>query len=257
MQFVSAFGPPEFWLLAFVIALAAGVVKGVVGFAMPLILLSGLSSFLAPDVALACVIVPAVLANAWQALRQGAGAAVGSIRRFRVFLIAGAIFVMLSAQLVAVLPNAALLLIIGVPLTAYAGTTLLGRPVRLPAQPGAVLEAGAGAATGFIGGISGVWSPITVAMLTAMDIDKRTNVRVQGVIYGLAALALAVAHLASGVLNARTLPLSLALVPPALLGIWIGFSIQDRIDPRLFRRLTLLVLLVAGLNLIRRAMMTL
>jgi len=257
METLAAFGPPELWLLAYAIALGAGVVKGVVGFAMPLILLSGLSSFVAPELALACLIVPTLLTNAWQALRQGPAAAVTSVKRFRLFLLVGGAMLVFSAQLVPVLPAAALLLIIAVPLVAYAGATLAGRPLRLPPKPGRALEAGLGGAAGFIGGLSGVWGPITVAMLTAMETEKREQVRVQGVIYGLGALALAGAHLMSGVLNAQTLPLSLALVPPALLGIWTGFQIQDRIDQAVFKRLTLWILLIAGLNLLRRGLMSL
>ncbi|MEI4260907.1 sulfite exporter TauE/SafE family protein [Roseovarius sp. D0-M9] len=256
MEIFAALGPPELWLLAYVIALGAGVIKGVVGFAMPLILLSGLSSFVAPDLALACLIVPTLLTNAWQALRQGPAEALASLKRFRLFLIVGGAMLLLSAQLVPVLPASVLLLIISVPLVAYAGATLAGRPLRLPPRPGRAVEAGMGGAAGFIGGLSGVWGPITVAMLTAMETEKREQVRVQGVMYGLGALALAGAHLASGVLNAQTLPLSLALVPPALLGIWTGFQIQDRIDQALFKRLTLWILLIAGLNLLRRAIVS-
>ncbi|SEK43572.1 hypothetical protein SAMN05421666_1434 [Roseovarius nanhaiticus] len=257
MDIFAPLGPPELWIFAYVIALAAGIIKGVVGFAMPLILLSGLSSFVAPDLALACLIVPTLLTNAWQALRQGPRAALHSLKRFKLFLVCGGAVLLLSAQLVPVLPASVLLLIIAVPLLAYAGTSLAGRPLRLPPRPGRGVEAGMGAAAGFIGGLSGVWGPITVAMLTAMETEKREQVRIQGVMYGLGALALAAAHVTSGVLNAQTLPLSLALVPPALLGIWTGFQIQDRIDQALFKRLTLWILLLAGLNLLRRGIIAL
>lgn len=79
--------------------------------------------------------------------------------------------------------------------------------------------------------------------------------RAQGVIYGLGAVALAGAHAQTGVLRAETLPLSLAILPCALFGVWFGFKLQDRIDQKTFRTATLWVLLVAGLNLVRRAMM--
>jgi uncharacterized membrane protein YfcA len=79
--------------------------------------------------------------------------------------------------------------------------------------------------------------------------------RIQGVIYGLGAIALTVAHLWSGVLSAQTVPFSLAMVLPAVLGMWIGGRIFDRIDQKMFHRATLVVLLIAGLNLIRRAAM--
>jgi hypothetical protein len=36
--------------------------------------------------------------------------------------------------------------------------------------------------------------------------------------------------------------------------MWLGGRVMDRIDQAVFRRATLLVLLLAGLNLIRRAL---
>jgi hypothetical protein len=77
--------------------------------------------------------------------------------------------------------------------------------------------------------------------------------RIQGLIYGLGAVALA--HLGSGVLGSETLPLSLVLILPAAIGMWLGGRWQDRIDQNVFRKLTLIVLLLAGLNLLLRALM--
>ncbi|MEQ9261144.1 MAG: sulfite exporter TauE/SafE family protein [Roseovarius sp.] len=237
---------------AFAVALVAGLVKGVVGFAMPMVLISGLSTVVPPETALAWLILPTVVTNGWQALRQGALAAWASLRRFRVFLLVGLVFLLLSAQAVRLLPGTVMLMIIGAPITLYALASLLGRPPRLPSEPGPRLEAAVGVVAGFFGGISGVWGPPTVALLTAMDVEKREQMRVQGVIYGLGALALVVAHWGSGVLDRATAPVSALLILPALLGLWAGFAIQDRIDQAAFRKLTLLVLLIAGLNLVRR-----
>ena len=44
------------------------------------------------------------------------------------------------------------------------------------------------------------------------------------------------------------------LIVPAMLGVQIGARLSDRIDQATFRRATLAVLLVAGLNLVRRAL---
>ncbi len=248
------------WLIlmvfAWAVALLGGVVKGVVGFAMPMVVISGLSTVMPPDVALAGLILPTLVSNGWQAFRQGVRAALGSLAKYRVFLVSGMAVLMVSAQLVRTIPEAVMLLLIGVPVMIYAGFALAGRPLRLPPNPGRRIEAGIGAVAGFFGGISGVWGPPTVAMLTALDTEKTEQMRVQGVIYGMGAVLLTGAHLASGVLNRATLPLSLALIVPALLGLWIGFSLQDRIDQRLFRRLTLAVLVLAGLNLVRRGILS-
>ena len=45
------------------------------------------------------------------------------------------------------------------------------------------------------------------------------------------------------------------IIVPAVLGTWIGFQIQDRIDQRAFRKATLAILMIAGLNLLRRGLM--
>lgn len=254
-EFWGAGLPPAMLAAAAGVSLLAGLVKGMVGFAMPMIMISILGSVMAPDLALAALILPTLLANLWQALRQGPGAACRSLRRFRVFLIAGGILLLASAQLVGVLPGAVLLLLLGVPMTAFALATLAGRGLRLGHATGPRTEAALGAIAGFFGGISGVWGPPTVAMLVARDTDKAEQIRVQGVVYAMGSVLLTAAHLGSGVLSASTLPLSLAMVPPALAGMAAGFAIQDRIDQRVFRRATLAVLLVAGLNLVRRGLL--
>ena len=67
------------------------------------------------------------------------------------------------------------------------------------------------------------------------------------------AVVLFAAHLHSGVLNRQTLIFSALLVIPAQLGQMIGTRIQDRLDQSRFRRWTLILLVLTGLNLARRA----
>ena len=245
------------WAIAFSVALCAGLVKGMVGFAMPLVMIAGLSTMMPPDLALAGLILPTLAANLWQALRQGAVAALASVAQFRVFLIAGGVVLLGSAQLVPVLPPAAMFLVIGPLVTAYALSTLTGRGLRVSRGGGARGEAAMGALAGLLGGVSGVWGPPTVALLIARGTEKTEQMRVQGVIYGLGAVLLLASHVGSGVLRRETLPLSLALLPPALVGMALGFWLQDRLDQETFRKVTLWVLMLAGLNLIRRGVMLL
>ena len=235
------------------LTLLAGVVKGVVGFAMPMIMISGMGSVVGPELALAGLILPTLVTNGMQALRQGPAAAWGSVKRFRTFLLIGLVFMLISAQLVSVMPVWLLLAMIGGPVAAFATAQLLGWKGALPGGPSRKLEIGIAAFAGFIGGLSGVWGPPVVAYLTALGTEKRAQMRIQGVIYGLGAVALTGAHVVSGVLNARSVWFSLLLIVPAVIGMWIGGTLQDRIDQTLFRKATLIVLLIVALNLLRRA----
>ena len=241
-------------MLAVLVAAIAGIVKGVVGFAMPMVFITGLSTFLSPELALAGLIVPTLFTNVFQALRQGPAAAWNSIIEFRVFLFFGLLALIVGAQLVRLLPLQTMLLVIGLPIVLFALLQLAGVEVKLSGQSFRV-AAGVGAFAGFMGGLSGIWGPPTVVYLAALGTNKNDHMRIQGVIYGLGAVALTFAHLGSGVLRSETLPFSLAMVPPALLGLWLGGRVFDRIDQVMFRRATLVVLLIAGLNLVRRATM--
>lgn len=241
-------------LPAFAIAVLAGVVKGLTGFAMPMVLISGLSLFLRPELALAGLILPTLVTNGMQALRLGRAAAWDTIVRFRLYLVALLILLLLSSQLVTVLSAQALFLVIGGPITLFAALQLAGWSPRISGRSRG-LEIGVGAFSGFVGGLSGVWGPPTVAYLSAIDLPKAAHVQAQGVIYGIGAVALLAAHVRSGVVTTETLPFSAALVVPAILGTLAGQAIQDRIDQAQFRTIIRVVLLVAGLNLIRRGLL--
>ena len=254
MQSLFSLISPTELILALSIATLAGMVKGLVGFALPMILISGLGTFLSPELALAGLILPTLVTNGMQALRQGVRAALQSVRQFRVFLGVGLVMLLASAQLVRVLSPSAMLLLIGVPITAFVLLQLAGWRFVLE-RPSGRIEATIGGVAGFIGGLSGVWGPPTVAYLTALNTEKTEQMRIQGVIYGLGAMALLGAHIGSGVIRAETLPFSAILIVPAMIGMWLGGTMQDRIDQVTFRRATLAVLLIVGLNLIRRGLL--
>ncbi|MDF0600814.1 sulfite exporter TauE/SafE family protein [Psychromarinibacter sp. C21-152] len=243
---------PVLMALAVIVTLFAGFVKGAVGFALPMIMISGLGSVLAPDVALAALIVPTVAANLYQSLRDGLGAALASVKRFRLYMAIVLVFIAGSAQLVRVIPDWVFYIALGVPVTGFALMQIVGWRLRIAPGHRRRAEIVIGAVAGFIGGLSGVWGPPTVAYLTAIEVEKKEAMRMQGVVYGAGSVVLLASHLRSGVLNAETLPLSFAMLIPTGIGMALGYWVHDRLDPVRFRRATLVVLVVAGLNLIRR-----
>ncbi len=250
--------PAEFSLIvllaASALALFAGLVKGITGFAMPMILISGMGSFLAPETALAGLILPTLVTNVWQAVRQGFSAAWGSVQLHWRYLAAVLVCLMISAQFVTSIPAATLFLVLGLPVTLFAVLQLIGWRPRIDPDQKRAAELGVGAFAGTLGGLSGVWGPPTVLYLTAMSVPKIEHVRVQGVVYGAGSIALALAHVNSGVLDGPGLKFSALLVLPAVVGMAIGFAIQDRLDQEKFRWAILIVLTIAGLNLVRRGL---
>jgi len=91
--------------------------------------------------------------------------------------------------------------------------------------------------------------------LIALDLPKILHVRALGLALLTGSAVLVPAHLTSGILNATTLPFSLAMCLPMIAGMKIGVACQDRMEQNLFRKMALAVLCVAGLNLLRRGLM--
>lgn len=245
------------WVLAVSCAstLLAGFVKGAVGFGMPMLMISGLATVLPGEVALAALILPTVVTNVFQSLRQGWRVAWEAVVKFRVFLVVLLAVLGTSAQLVSVLSDRALFVMIGLPVVGFSIMQLAGwRPVLRPENR--LRDEGLVASVaGFFGGMSGVWGPPTVTYLTAIETPKSEQMRVQGVLYGLGAVVLVVAHLRSGVFNTHTAPLSALMLIPAAIGMGIGTILHDRMPQAAFKRVTLVVLVLAGLNLLRRGVM--
>ncbi len=239
--------------LALGITFFAGFVKGAIGFAMPMIMISGFSSFLPPETALAGLILPTVATNLSQAFRQGAAAAWATVVTYRRILLATVIFIVVSAGFVHVIPQTLFLLVLGVPITAFALAQLAGVNLALKLEHRNRAEWILGAVGGLYGGISGVWGPPLLVYLLSIKAGKVEVVRVQGVVFLIGAVVLFGAHLQSGVLNGATLTFSAILVIPALIGQTLGTFIQDRLDQTRFRRWTLILLVLTGLNLARRA----
>ncbi|SDE37103.1 hypothetical protein SAMN05421538_10658 [Paracoccus isoporae] len=245
--------PALFWFV-FAVTGIAGFVKGAVGFAMPMIMMSAFASVMSPQLALAALILPTLVTNIVQAGRQGVGAASGSIRRFRWHIAMVCIFIVVSALFVRSVPQSLMYLTLGVPIIAFAVWQLSGRPLRLPIGRTRRAEIWSGIIGGLYGGISGIWGPPLIVYLLSIGVSKTEQMRVQGVVFLLGAVVLFVAHLFSGVLNASTLPLSAILVLPGLAGMLAGLWVHDRLDVDQFRRWTLVLLVLTGLNLVRRGL---
>lgn len=242
----------QFWA-AVAITVFAGFVKGAVGFAMPMIMLSAFGSFLPATTALAALILPTLLTNGQQAFRQGRREAWGSVLRFRWHIGMVLVFICVSAGFARAIPQGIMYALLGFPIVLFALWQLSGRPLALPVHHRRRAEIGSGVIGGLYGGISGIWGPPLIVLLLSLGADKREQVRVQGVVFLLGAVVLLAAHLVSGVVNAQTLPLSAVLCLPAVTGMMAGFALQDRLDVVQFRRWTLVLLVLTGLNLVRRA----
>jgi len=237
------------------VTLIAGFVKGAIGFAMPLIMISGLSLFLDPLLAIAGIILPIVMSNFLQVARFGRVEAMEAIREYWRYIVIVCVMIVIVAQFVTAIPTRVFYLILGIPVVILSLIQLMGVTFHIPRHRRRLAEWGIGALSGILGGMTGTWGPPTVLYLIALETPKAKQLLVQGVVYGLGSVSLLAGHLQSGVLTATTAPFSAALLIPAFLGMQIGFRLSDHLNPTVFRKVTLAVLVLAGANLVRRGIM--
>lgn len=238
---------------ALAVTLFAGFVKGAVGFAMPMILVSAFAVFLPQHLALAGLILPTLFANLSQAFRQGVGPAVETTRTYRRFLIATVVCIAVSAPFADAIPRGVYLMMLGLPISVFAGLQLMGQSLSIRLEHRDRAEWELGVVGGLYGGVSGIWGPPLLVFLLSTGADKLQIIRAQGVVFLIGALALLVSHVTTGLANAQTLGFSAALSVPALVGLYAGYWVQDRLDQGRFRRWTQGLLVVTGLNMVRLA----
>lgn len=253
VEVFSAGLSPAAFAMALAVTFFAGLVKGALGFAMPMIMISGLSSFIPVELALAGLVLPTLVTNFSQAFRQGADAAWQTILRYRQMLGVMVICMLISAQAFLFLPSEWLLIILGGPITLFALLQLVNVPLRIDVSKRARAEWISGAVGGFYGGVSGVWGIPIMVYLISVDTQKMDMVRILGVVFLIGGIAMVVGHSVSGVLAGPSLRFSAVLVVPGMIGLWLGYWVQDRLNAERFRRWTLVMLAGTGLNLLRQA----
>ena len=231
-----------------------GFVKGAIGFALPLVAITGAASVMPATTAVATVIIPILVSNFLQIRRDGIGPMRETMQRFWPMNLMLAVLLCVSAPLLPAVDDHVFFLILGVSVGGFSGLQLIGwRPVVAPrAELGVGL--GVGAVSGVFAGLTGIWGPPLILYLVALRLPKLEQIRAAAFSFLCGSVVLAPAHVLTGVLNAQTALLSALAVAPTLLGLAAGQAVQDRLDVELFRRVTLAVLCLSALNLLRRAL---
>ncbi|TRD15072.1 sulfite exporter TauE/SafE family protein [Palleronia caenipelagi] len=239
-------------LVCLAVAVVAGFIKGAVGFAMPLVLVAGMTLVIDPKLAIAGLILPTVASNFVQVAKAGWHEAVEGTKYFWRFLLAACVMILAVTQVVPLISAQAVYLAVGFPVLILSIIQLMGVHFHVDPAHKTRWDWVIGTLAGTIGGIAGNWGPPTVLYLIALETERKRQMAVQGVVYGAGSIMLLAGHLSSGLLTSQTMLFSATLLIPAWLGMQLGFRFGDRLDPKRFRQMTLLVLSVAALNLLRK-----
>lgn len=240
---------------AAVIALAflsGGLVKGALGFGLPLTTMAILPFFVPVDVALAVNVVVLFLTNVAQFAQMGQMRA--TALRFAPVLAGIVIGVPLGSLLVTGLSDRALLLALGAVVVVFA--LISWRAPHLAIAPARERPLGwvAGLAGGVVGALTTVGGPLFVMYLVGLGLDRRLFLSALSLFFLVSAMLISGAFLVVGLFDAERLALAAIAVPAAVLGMRAGDRLGARVPAARFRALVLAVLGVLGANLVWRGL---
>lgn len=241
----------ELILLAALIFFAAGLIKGTVGIGLPTASIGMLSQFTDPRTAIALVVFPLLTTNVWQMLR--AGHVRQTIRKYNVFVITLVIVLGATTFALPYVPTDGLVLVLGVVVVLFAITSLISAPPYLPERFDKIGQFTSALSAGLIGGLTSIWGPPMVIYLLARRTEKDEFVRALGTLLLIGGIPLAIGFWINGMLSGPIALTSALMVIPALTGFAIGEQLRKKLEADRFRTAVLVMFLLMGLNLLRRA----
>jgi uncharacterized membrane protein YfcA len=230
--------------------LVAGTVKGVTGMGLPTVAMGVLGTLMLPAQAASLLILPSLVTNVWQLF---AGPSVIALARRFWPMMAGIVAgTVLAASFIAGSGGTWAVTGLGAALTLYAVSGLLAWRFAVSAKYERRLSPLIGFVTGLITGGTGVFVVPAVPYLQALDLKKEDLIQALGLSFTVSTVALAIGLARENAFAIDDINRSLLAVVPALLGMWVGQHVRERISPATFRRWFFICLLALGLQLLLR-----
>ena len=244
--FYQAIGPALSLLVVLTFVLA-GTVKGVIGLGLPTVAMGLLGLAMSPAQAAALLIVPSTVTNLWQLAVGGHLRAL--LRRLWPMQLMIFIGTLLGSVWLGIDSGAWAAHALGVALLVYALYGLCHPGLHLAPRHERWLGPLCGLVTGIITAATGVFVIPAVPYLQALGLHREQMVQALGLSFTVSTLALAVGLAGQGALGGEALGASLVVLIPALLGMWLGQCLRQRISAVLFKRCFFIGLALLGAHL--------
>lgn len=229
----------------------SGMVKGVTGIGLPTAAIALMTLFLEPRTAIALVLFPMLGSNLWQMAR--AGHLKRTVRRYRLFAVilflgvGGTVFGTQNAS------DRTLLAVLGIIVLFFVLISWKGLLPTIPERFDIPAQIGFALLAGIIGGMTAAWGPPMAMYLATKRVDKDEFIRATGFLISVGSIPLAIAYAQIGFLTGPLAGIGFAMLLPTLIGFSVGEYFRQRMSVETFRNAVLIVFVILGLNMIRRA----
>ena len=235
-------------LLVIMTFLLAGTVKGVIGLGLPTVAMGMLGLAIAPAQAAALLIIPSIVTNTWQLAAGGQLRAL--IKRLWPMQLAIFIGTGLGILWLGIDGGSWVVRALGAALLLYALIGLFLPTLHVPPQHEGWLGPVCGLITGVITSATGVFVIPAVPYLQALGLNRNQLVQALGLSFSVSTLALAAGLYWRGNLGGGELNASVLALVPAMLGMWLGQSLRQRISALLFKRVFFIGMALLGMHLL-------
>jgi uncharacterized protein len=234
-------------LIIAVVFFLAGIVKGVTGMGLPTVAMGVLGAVMPPVTAASLLIVPSFVTNIWQLFTGPSFVAL--VSRLWLMMLGIVVGTVAGSWLLTSANTEWTTIGLGAALALYGGFSLLGRPLSVPSRMERRLSPVIGLTTGVITGGTGVFVIPAVPYLQALGLSKDDLIQALGLSFTISTIALAMGLARGGAFRVESIAASTLAIAPALLGMWFGQSVRQRISAAAFRRWFLICLVLLGLEL--------
>ena len=241
------YNDPTIIIIVILAVLAGGLVKGTLGFGMPMVALPIIAFIIPPTTAMILLCAPIFLTNFLQIkFRQGV-----SSYRFLPMFLSLIIGLIIGARLILEIDVNTITQIIAVSIIFAALVNCFGIKIKnINKNHENTITSLIGFGSGILGGLSTFYGPPMLAYLVAVDLPKEKFVRTVSTMYFIGSFPLYGSLIYYGFATKEDLIFSLILIIPAFIAQQIGTKIRDKFNQNQFRICILITLIILGFSLL-------
>ena len=241
------YNDPIIILIIILAVLAGGLVKGTIGFGMPMVALPIIAFVIPATTAMVILCAPIFLTNFLQIkFKQGV-----SSYRFLPMFISLIIGLIVGARLILEININTITQIIAVSIIFAALVNCFGIKITaINEKREKAITIIIGFGSGILGGLSTFYGPPMLAYLVAADLPKEKFVRTVSTMYFIGSFPLYGSLIYYGFATSIDLIVSLILIIPAYIAQQLGTKIRDKINQKQFRMCILITLIILGFSLL-------
>ncbi|NIA69302.1 sulfite exporter TauE/SafE family protein [Pelagibius litoralis] len=241
------------WLAVLGIFFLGGLIKGALGFGLPLVTIALLPLVIPTGLALAVNVVVFPIMNVFQFVQ--AGMMRETLGRFPMMLLGILLGVPMGALLLSGLDEELLIFCLGLFVAVFAIFNGINPRLRIPESRRPLAEGLSGVAAGILGTLTSTNGPVFVTYLTGIGAERRVMISALGLFFLFSGFLIAGSFWFIGIMNGPRLLMALTCTLPAGLGMWVGNRLAGRLPAESFRKLILLVLFCLGINMMLRVLL--